>query len=145
MQKKFLVNKRNFSLLLLLLGTAFSLSPWATGAMALVVGVFIALSFGNPVSDLTRNYSQKLLACSIIGLGAGMNLIAVGQAGLSGLAYTAVSIAMTLFLGIALGKIFKSDADTLILISVGTAICGGSAIAAIPLSLKRVHNQSQLP
>lgn len=117
-------------------GVVYSLSPWASAALALVAGVFVALLSGNPFAIQTKRYSQKLLACSIIGLGAGMNLITVGKAGVTGLGITIISITLTLALGLALGFITKSDRETSILISVGTAICGGSAIAAIAPVMK---------
>ena len=117
-------------------GIAYSLSPWASAATALVLGVIIAFISGNPFSDRTKIYSQKLLAYSIVGLGAGMNLITVGKVGLSGLGITIISITATLLLGVAIGKLAKSDRETSILISVGTAICGGSAIAAIAPVIK---------
>lgn len=122
--------------LALFLGAAFSVSPWASAASALALGVLIAMTFGNPFSDKTKIYSQKLLSYSIVGLGAGMNLIVVGQAGLSGLGLTVISILLTLFLGIGLGKVLKTDSDTSLLTSVGTAICGGSAIAAVAPVIK---------
>lgn len=119
------------SLTFMAIGVIFSLSPWGSAAAALAFGVFVAIVFGNPYQDRTKTYSQKLLSYSIVGLGAGMNLLTVAQAGLSGLGYTIVSISMTLLLGLLLGKLLKSDSETSILISVGTAICGGSAIAAV--------------
>lgn len=133
---KFFFDRRTVSLLALILGASFSISPWASAASALALGVFIAITFGNHFSDKTKLYSQKLLAYSIIGLGAGMNLITVGQAGLSGLGFTVMGISLTLLLGIGLGKFLKTDLDTSILTSVGTAICGGSAIAAVAPVIK---------
>jgi uncharacterized integral membrane protein (TIGR00698 family) len=118
------------------LGTVFCISPWSSSATALLLGIVLSIFIGNPFTDTTKAISQKLLAYSIIGLGAGMNLITVGQAGLSGLSYTIISISLTLILGIILGKIMKSDGETSVLISVGTAICGGSAIAAVAPAIK---------
>lgn len=65
------------------IGVIFSLSPWGSAAAALAFGVFVAIVFGNPYQDRTKTYSQKLLSYSIVGLGAGMNLLTVAQAGLS--------------------------------------------------------------
>ena len=126
---------------LIALGIAYSLSPWGSAAIALLLGVLVAVVSGNPFADKTKAIAQRLLAYSIIGLGAGMNLITVSKAGLSGLGMTAVSIATTLTLGLLIGKLTKSDKETSILISVGTAICGGSAIAAIaPVMKAKSHN-----
>lgn len=135
-------DKKKFNLMnylhkvIIFAGAALSLSSLATSATALGLGVLIAVIWGNPFSDRTKIYSQKLLSYSIIGLGAGMNLITVSQAGLEGLSYTIISIGLTLILGITLGKILKSESDTSLLISVGTAICGGSAIAAVSPVIK---------
>ena len=85
--------------------------------------------------------TPKLLSYSIIGLGAGMNLMIVVEAGLKGLGFTCVSLILTLSLGFLLGRILRSDAETSILITVGTAICGGSAIAAIaPVIRAKPHS-----
>lgn len=87
------VNQR-YTRSLIFAGAAFCLSSYATSATALALGVLIAVVWGNPFSDRTKIYSQKLLSYSIIGLGAGMNLITVSQAGLEGLSYTVMSIVL---------------------------------------------------
>ena len=135
-KKYFNLTNEDFIRNLIYAGSAFSLSSLATSASALALGVLIAVIWGNPFSDRTKIYSQKLLSYSIVGLGAGMNLITVSQAGLEGLSYTVISITLTLILGLSLGKILKADSDTSLLISVGTAICGGSAIAAVSPVIK---------
>ncbi len=136
-------SSRKFAACLLVLGAAVSLSPWVTSAVALLLGAALAVAVGNPYQAKTKLYSTKLLAWSIVFLGAGMNLVSVSQAGVTGLAYTAGSIALTLSVGLVLGKLFKSDRDTSILISVGTAICGGSAIAAIaPVIRAKPHSMT---
>ena len=122
---------RRLASAILLFGILFSISPWGSSAVALGLGVVIAVTVGNPHSDITKRLSHRLLSYSVIGLGAGMNLVTVGQAGLSGLGYTVISISVTLLLGLFFGKLVGSERETSILISVGTAICGGSAIAAI--------------
>jgi uncharacterized integral membrane protein (TIGR00698 family) len=134
MLKKFSENK--LSATSFVLGAVFCVSPWSSSATALLLGIVLSIFIGNPFIDTTKTISQKLLSYSIIGLGAGMNLITVGQAGLSGLTYTIISISLTLILGIILGKLMKSDGETSVLISVGTAICGGSAIAAVAPAIK---------
>ncbi|MBV8060023.1 MAG: putative sulfate exporter family transporter [Alphaproteobacteria bacterium] len=121
---------------IMLIGIIFAMSSWGSAALALLAGVAIALTVGNPYADKTKPLAQKLLSYSIIGLGAGMNLIAVGKAGLSGLGMTIVSIGATLTLGLVLGRLLKAEKETSILIAVGTAICGGSAIAAIAPVMK---------
>jgi len=127
----------------LLIGIGFSVSPWGSSAWALAFGVLLALTVGNPISESTKSLAPQLLSYSIIGLGAGMNLITVGRAGLAGLGYTVVSITLTLILGILLGRALKTERETSLLISVGTAICGGSAIAAIaPVIKAKSHSMT---
>ena len=127
---------QRWSLALMITGLIFCLSPWGNAAIALIAGVVLALAVGNPYAHHTKLYSQKLLSYSIVGLGAGMNLITVAKVGFSGLGYTVVSIGSTLALGFLIGKILHSDRETSMLITVGTAICGGSAIAAVAPVIK---------
>jgi len=122
------------------LGFLFAVSPWATSGGALVLGVIIVLLFGNPYADKTKTLPNKLLQISVVGLGAGMNLAIIGKVGLSGIGYTLVGILTALLLGNLLGKWLKIERDTALLISVGTAICGGSAIAAISPVIKAKHH-----
>ncbi len=105
--------------------------PFVSPTVALLAGAGLALTIGNPLLALTRQYTPKLLAYSIVALGAGMNLVAVSQAGLHGFGYTLVSITGTLLLGTLISRWIKTDTETGMLVSVGTAICGGSAIAAV--------------
>jgi uncharacterized integral membrane protein (TIGR00698 family) len=107
-----------------------------SAAIALLSGVVFAIALGNPYLFRTRPLAQKLLQISIVGLGAGMDLIVVGRTGLSGIGYTAIMIVITMTLGYLFGKLLKTSRDTSLLISVGTAICGGSAIAAVAAAIK---------
>ncbi len=108
-----------------------SLYPAVSSAQALLAGLILSLLFGNPWLEKTKKYATKLLAYSVMGLGAGMNLNAVFKVGASGVGYTVIGISLTLLLGRIIGKFLRSNRDSSILISVGTAICGGSAIAAV--------------
>lgn len=117
--------------ILLLLGGLLALAPFTPAAAALVGGAVLALTAGNPRLALTRTWTHRLLPLAVIGLGADMNLRAVARAGLHGLGYTAVSLALVLGLGLWLARLLKVDREAGLLISVGTAICGGSAIAAV--------------
>jgi uncharacterized integral membrane protein (TIGR00698 family) len=98
--------------------------------LGLTSGVAVALVLGNPHAARTRPLTSRLLAWSVIGLGAAMNLRTVARVGLQGFGYTVVGILLTLALGALLGCWLKVRRNTGILVSVGTAICGGSAIAA---------------
>ena len=103
-----------------------SVPSWA----ALLAGLGLALSMDNPHGASTKALTPKLLSWSVMGLGAAMNLRQVARVGLQGFGYTVVGISATLLLGLALGRFLKVKRKAATLIAVGTAICGGSAIAA---------------
>ncbi|UYL10263.1 putative sulfate exporter family transporter [Bdellovibrio sp. SKB1291214] len=107
-----------------------------SSALALVLGLVTAITVGNPYITKTRKLTSNLLSIAVIGLGAGMDLNVVGRVGAQGVGYTVLGISMTLGIGYLLGKILKTERDTSILVSAGTAICGGSAIAAVSSSIK---------
>ncbi len=119
------------ALLPLCLGAALALAPFTPAAAALAGGALLALTLGNPLVARTRAWSQQLLPLAVVGLGADMNLRAVARAGLHGLGITALSLVLVLALGWWLARLLKVERDVGLLISVGTAICGGSAIAAV--------------
>jgi uncharacterized integral membrane protein (TIGR00698 family) len=108
--------------------------------MALVLGVMVGLVFGNPYMEQTKKITPRLLAISIVGLGAGMNLMVVAQAGIAGLGYTAISIVLTMLAGLAIGVVLRTEREASVLLSVGTAICGGSAIAAVAPAINAKHH-----
>ena len=99
--------------------------------VALVGGIVYGFSFAHPFHVESRRLSKFLLQASVVGLGFGMDLHEVIHAGRSGFVYTAGSITFALLLGWALGKFLKVKPGASFLISAGTAICGGSAIAAM--------------
>jgi uncharacterized integral membrane protein (TIGR00698 family) len=107
------------------------LTPWITPPLALLMGLVIAQFVGHPFLHLNQKATHILLQISIVGLGFGMNVHGALKAGKQGFLFTIISITGTLALGWLLGKIFKIDKKTFLLVSSGTAICGGSAIAAI--------------
>ena len=109
----------------------FCLTPWASPPVALALGLVLAQTLGNPFVSQTKSLTAKLLQYSVIGLGFGMNAHAAVQAGREGLLFTVVSICGTLILGYFVGKWLGLGRHVVHLISCGTAICGGSAIAAV--------------
>lgn len=123
--------KTRFGAVLVPLGALLCLWPAVSGAVALAMGIAIALVVGNPHAGRTRKLTPKLLATSIVALGAGMNLVVVGEAGARGFVSTAIGIVLTMAAGFALGRSFGVGRNDTSLISTGTAICGGSAIAAV--------------
>ncbi len=108
-----------------------SLWPGVSSATALISGVIIAALLGNPHQTITKKVVSPLLQWSIIGLGAGMNLNVIGKVGANGVIYTIVGIVSTILVGFALAKWLGVSPKLATLISIGTAICGGSAIAAV--------------
>lgn len=117
--------------ILFFLGLVLSASGLLSPPLALLAGILLALAFAHPYEDASRTYSKFLLQASVVGLGFGMNLHEVVRAGRSGFVYTAVGIAMALVIGLALGRLLGVSQKASFLISAGTAICGGSAIAAV--------------
>jgi uncharacterized integral membrane protein (TIGR00698 family) len=115
---------------------AATLLPDVPAALALAVGIFFAVTFGNPFIDRTKPLASKILTYSVIGLGFGMNLFVVGRVGVQGIGYTLFTITLSMVAGLLLGKLLKVSREASILISAGTAICGGSAIAAVSAGIK---------
>ncbi|HET7233206.1 MAG TPA: putative sulfate exporter family transporter [Longimicrobium sp.] len=109
----------------------FMLTPWASAPLALAAGGAFALTLGNPFPKRTAAASKWLLQASVVALGFGMPLAAVLRAGATGVGYTIVGIATALVLGTLLGKWLGVEGETSFLVTAGTAICGGSAIAAV--------------
>jgi len=109
----------------------FCLSPYGSPPLALGLGLVLALTIGNPFPQLQGRPARLLLQGSVVFLGFGMNLEAVVNAGKNGIVFTIVTIFGTLLLGYFVGKALSVSPKTSALISSGTAICGGSAIAAV--------------
>ena len=112
----------------LLIGCA---SGYVSPPIALALGLALALTLGHPFPRQNSKATKILLQLSVIGLGFGMNLQTVVAAGKRGIAWTAATIAITLVLGFLAGRALRVNHTTAHLIASGTAICGGSAIAAV--------------
>jgi uncharacterized integral membrane protein (TIGR00698 family) len=110
---------------------ALMLVPGMSPAIALALGVTLALTMGNPYPSLTARGAPLLLKTSVVGLGFGLSLEMLIHAGAMGLLYTTVVVLGTLALGLWLGRVLRVPAETSLLIASGTGICGGSAIAAV--------------
>ncbi|MES2587888.1 MAG: putative sulfate exporter family transporter [Bacteroidota bacterium] len=124
-----------------LLALATCLSGFIDPPFALLMGLVISQTIGHPFIQLNQKATGGLLKVSVIGLGFGMNLHHALEAGKEGLVFTIFSIAITLFAGWLLGKWLKVEKNTSYLISSGTAICGGSAIAAVSAIIKANEKQ----
>lgn len=105
---------------------------WVTPPISLLCGLLFALLVGEAYPLFNKTMSKKLLQYSVVGLGFGMNVHDALQSGSEGMLFTIVSVFGTLLLGWFIGrKLLKIDSSLSYLISAGTAICGGSAIAAV--------------
>jgi uncharacterized integral membrane protein (TIGR00698 family) len=120
---------------------AMCLTPFISPAVALLMGLVIAQFIGHPYLHLNHKATHLLLQVSVVGLGFGMNVHSAMQAGKEGILFTIASISSTLVFGYLMGRWLKIEQKTSYLISAGTAICGGSAIAAISPVIKAEEKQ----
>lgn len=120
-------NSKTVFFIALILTASGSISP----PVALIIGICYGFSFVHPYHVESRNLSRLLLQLAVVGLGFGMNLRQVVHAGEAGFVYTAMSISGVMVLGWIFGRFLGVSKKASYLITVGTAICGGSAIAAI--------------
>jgi uncharacterized integral membrane protein (TIGR00698 family) len=116
---------------LFVLGFLLCFSGYVSPPVALTAGILFGLSFKHPYISESRGVARILLQSSVVALGFGMNLREVLKAGRGGFLYTAVGISFALLVGLFLGRILHVGGNASFLISIGTAICGGSAIAAV--------------
>ena len=108
------------------------LGSWATPPVVLFLGLAFALVCTQPYPAFNKKMSKQLLQYSVVGLGFGMNIEASLASGKEGMMFTVISVFGTLLVGWLVGRLLlKVDKNTSYLISSGTAICGGSAIAAV--------------
>jgi uncharacterized integral membrane protein (TIGR00698 family) len=117
------------------------LLPAITPPVALLLGLIIAQLIENPFQEVTHKTTNLLLKVSVVGLGFGMNVFSAIKAGREGILFTVASITLVFIAGTLAGKFFRTDKKTTLLISAGTAICGGSAIAAISPVVKANDKQ----
>ncbi|MBO7277063.1 MAG: putative sulfate exporter family transporter [Bacteroidales bacterium] len=104
--------------------------PFVSAPMALFCGIlFSILKIEKPFQY--KKYSSPILQYSVVLMGFGMNLQQVIEVSSKGIVLTACSVVLVFLMGVLLGKLFKVDKNTSMLIGAGTAICGGSAIAAV--------------
>jgi uncharacterized integral membrane protein (TIGR00698 family) len=113
------------------LGLILAASGFVSPPFALLLGIAFGFSFAHPCAVESRGLSRLLLQVAVVALGFGMNLGQVVRAGRAGFLYTAISISAAILGGWLLGRLFGVGKKASYLITVGTAICGGSAIAAI--------------
>ena len=136
------LTKYNKSLFILLF--IFCLMPFVSPAVALFLGLALGMTAGQPFPKFSKKTSKYLLQFSVVGLGFGMNLHESLRTGKEGMLFTVVSVVAVLALGMYLGKRLMMDRKTAYLISAGTAICGGSAIAAVAPVVKANDNEMSM-
>ena len=136
LQKKLLLQ------ILFLALAVLSFSPIVSPPIALLFGILFVNIFGKVLE--TDSFVKKLLQYSIVGLGFGINLNTAIEAGSQGFLFTVSTIALVMIFGLLLAKILKIDKTIAQLISAGTAICGGSAIAAVAPILKANNKQTSV-
>ncbi len=122
----------------------FSMTPYSSPPIALLLGLVVANLSGHPFLSLNHKAVSILLQISVVGLGFGMNINGALSAGKECFFFTISSIFSTLILGTFIGKWLNIDKKTSHLISCGTAICGGSAIAAIAPVIKSDEKQTSV-
>lgn len=118
------------------LSALLCLMPFMSPPLALLLGLILAQLMKHPYQHLNQKATNLLLKVAVIGLGFGMNVFSAMKAGKEGVLFTVVSIFGVLTLGFILGKLFRIPGKTSFLIAAGTAICGGSAIAALSPVIK---------
>src|SRR6202030_3420860 len=117
--------------IIFILALILCVSGWISPLVALSLGIIFGLSVLHPYPQFSRSAARILLQVSVVALGFGMNLHEIVKAGRSGFIYTALGISFSLIIGLAIGKFLRIGGNASYLITAGTAICGGSAIAAI--------------
>jgi uncharacterized integral membrane protein (TIGR00698 family) len=115
--------------------------PFVDTPLALLIGIILAQTVQHPFLKVNKKLTHILLQISVVGLGFGMNAWQALDAGKQGFVFTIFSIVSTITLGLFLGKRLSVEKNTSYLISTGTAVCGGSAIAAVSSIIKSNEKQ----
>jgi uncharacterized integral membrane protein (TIGR00698 family) len=116
---------------LFLLLAVFALTPWCSPGLSLLLGLLFAVSIGNPYPKQSKFASKYSLQAAVVGLGFGLDFTTVLRVGAHGFFITLITISVTLAIGMLIGRLLHVERKAAMLIAVGTAICGGSAIAAV--------------
>lgn len=141
---KAIIMKSKINKPLFFIGIVACLLPFVSPAIALFMGLLLGFTVGNPYTKQSSKASKYLLQFAVVGLGFGMNLHESLQSGKEGMLFTIVSVIGVLAIGYWLGRRMLLDTKTSYLISSGTAICGGSAIAAVAPIIKASPNQMSI-
>lgn len=128
--------------ILFILALVACLTPWVSPAIALVMGLVVAHRIGHPFMHMNHRLTHLLLQFSVVGLGFGMDLHSTLATGTQSMGYTALTVGIALLAGTLAGKLLGIDSKTAFLISGGTAICGGSAVATLAPTVQARENQT---
>ncbi|ACF14284.1 conserved hypothetical protein [Chloroherpeton thalassium ATCC 35110] len=120
------------------------LTPWVSPPLALLLGLVMAQLIGHPFQRINHKLTSFLLKVAVVGLGFGINFQSALKAGSEGFLFTVITIAGTLLFGALVGKLLGIEKKTSALISSGTAICGGSAIAAVAPAIGAEERQTSV-
>ena len=131
----------NVSKIIYIAAIALCAMPFVDTPFALLIGIILAQTVQHPFLKVNKKLTHILLQVSVVGLGFGMNAWQALDAGKQGLVFTIFSIASTITLGLFIGRRLKIENNTSYLISTGTAVCGGSAIAAVSSIIKSNEKQ----
>lgn len=129
-------NRLNLAKVLFVILFLVTMMPFISPGIALFMGLVMALTLKNPYAHFSKKLSKILLQVAVVGLGFGMNLHTSLETGKEGMIFTIVSVCSVLTVGIILGKLLRLNKKASYLIAAGTAICGGSAIAAVAPVIK---------
>ena len=140
-ERRFLDKSITTRELIFLLALVFCISPVISPPLALLLGLIIAQFVGHPWLHLNHKVSHFLLQASVVLLGFRVNVTTALKTGRESILITIVTILVTLLIGCLTGRLFKTNNKTSFLIAAGTAICGGSAIAAISPVIKAKEKQ----
>ena len=121
-----------------------ALTPWVSAPIALVSGVIFAVTWGNPFASESKKLQTWMLQGSVVGLAAAMKLDVVLRVGAVGVGQTLLGLSLTLGLALILARVLRTEPTTSLLIGVGTAICGGSAIAAVGPAIGAKSHQTSV-
>jgi uncharacterized integral membrane protein (TIGR00698 family) len=129
--KKYFAEHPALSQVLFFVMVIICLVGWITPPIALLSGFLFAEIIGHPFLQLNSKATAQLLKICVVCLGFGINLSTAIAAGKDGFLFTIATIVVTITLGYLFGRLLKVNTQTIHLVSSGTAICGGSAIAAV--------------
>lgn len=136
-----MIKNKNLEALSLIVCFVVCLLPFIQAPVALMLGIGVSTFTSGFYRNHITKFSAQLLRISVVGLGFGLNINLILDYGTKGMGITALAVSGILFFGILLGKIFKNDSKISLLISSGTAICGGSAIAAVSTAISAESKQ----